>query len=159
MALHKPDQLYQWLDRDGIVRSCEFQRRDDPAYTIRVTTAETTLRVTKDDGNAPVRVVGRAAVDPGLLVAFGQDTHRQNFLTQLSAIVTGTDGRVAFVDGNGDRCELREMRGVRVENRVYPGAVTRHRLLRSVGDVSATVGYLDVVLRNFHSFDPPRRSP
>jgi len=152
MALPDADRLCGWIESDGAVERCEFQHRDDLSYRLRVTTPDATLHVSRDDGDGPIRVVGTAEVPPEQLTAFGHDTDRQDLLGQLTAVVTSTDGRFALRDGDGDRCELREMRRVEFERRIYPGGGTRHEVMTAVHDIASAVGYLFVVLRNFHSY-------
>jgi len=157
MALHQPEQVYQWLERDDLVEHCAFESRGDPAYAIAVDTPETAVRVASEGDDEPVCVRGEADVDPELLVSFGDDTRRQSVLGQLSSVVAGSDASVTFRDAAGERCALRDLRRVAFEQRVYPGAVTRHRLLTAVQGVANDVGYLETVLANFQRFDAPSR--
>lgn len=157
MALHQPEQVYRWLERDDLVGRCAFETRDDPAYAIEVDTPETTVRVVRDGEDEPVCVRGEADVDPALLVSFGDDVRRQTVLGQLSSIVAGSDGSVTFRDATGERCALRDLRRVAFEQRVYPGALTRHRFLTAVQGIASDVRYLETVLANFQRFDAPSR--
>jgi hypothetical protein len=157
MALHQPEQVYRWLEADGIARHCAFETRDGPAYTIAIETPDTAVQVETSGEEQPVCVRGEAAVDPELLVSFGDDTRRQTVLGQLSSVVAGSDGEVTFRDAAGERCALRDVRRVTFEKRVYPGAVTRHRLLTAVRGIASDVRYLETVLANFQRFDAPSR--
>lgn len=157
MALPTPDRVAEWLVSDDAVERCEFQRRDEATYRLRVTTHDGTLHVARDGGDGPTRIAGTVEVDPALLMSFGDDEVRQDFLGQLTAVFTSTDGRFVLRDEDGDRCDLAAMRRVEFERRVYAGGGTRHEVLTAVHDVASTVGYLDLLLRNFHGYDRPRR--
>lgn len=136
-----PEEVEEWLDKQYIK---DIEEQDDTTdFNFGVILGDWNIHVLRESPGDKLRVRGTVSLPPKFLGNLLElPGIRRNFRTQLSTVLTGTNGFYQCLDDDGEACGFEDLRTIALEKPIYPDQVSQSEVMESLIRTSESLRYI-----------------
>ena len=139
-------QIDTWLKTSDYVANFDHDISRDGTYRFYSklvgSGTEATIHMVRRGG--PIRIVAIEEVTPDKLShIIERDADRRHLQSQIEVVLANNRGSYSYLDDDGNRCSLKNMRSIGMEYRIYPDGLTQHEFMNALLDIDRAITYVN----------------